>query len=171
MKKITIRYGLIGGLIITSLMVLTGLLFRDNYDFSLGQLIRYASMIVALSTIFFGIRTYRDEVGQITFLQGFKIGLIITLIASVFYVATWMIYSSTAAGAEMMDAYFIHLEEKLENSGKSRDDINAELENLRSMMERYDHPVVKIGITFLEIFPVGLIISLVSALILRTRSS
>ncbi len=172
MKRITIRYGLIGGLIIAGLMVISGILARDSdYNFSIGQLIGYASMIVALSTIFFGIRSYKEEMGEVSFVQGFKIGLIITLIASVFYVAVWMIYSSTAAGVEMMDAYFAYQEDKLRSSGKSAAEIDEQLESMRSMMERYNHPVVKIGITFLEIFPVGLVISLISALILRTRRS
>src|SRR5579872_1258831 len=98
MRKVVLTYGVIAGLIICVLMVVVGLGTSDHGDYSLSVVLGYATMIVALSMVFFGIRQYRDAYsgGAIKFGRAFLIGLYITLIASVFYVAGWKIYSSIA---------------------------------------------------------------------------
>ena len=148
------------------LLMFTG----KTMDFSRGELIGYASMIIAFSTIFFGIRSYRDDElsGRITFGQAFRIGIGITLVATAIYVIAWMIISNTIATDFMAD-YYQHSVEKIRASGLSEAQIEEKIEKMEKFAELYKNPIVKIGMTFLEIFPVGLVITLISSFILKKK--
>src|SRR5688572_28135034 len=92
MKKIVLVYGLIAGTISGGLMMITMPMFKSGtLDMNNGELIGYTGMVIALSLIFFGIKSFRDNQvdGTITFWKGCQIGLLIALIASVMYALTW----------------------------------------------------------------------------------
>lgn len=169
MKKTVLTYGPIAGVVIVLLMALFIGIMGKEQDFQVGEILGYASMIVALSTIFVGIRKYRDDElgGMITFGKAFQVGLLITLVASAIYVAAWMFYSAGGGANEMMTAYLDQMVEKMEASGATQAEIDAKVSEMEQFQEMYKNPIVKIGITFLEIFPVGLIISLIAAGLLR----
>lgn len=166
MKNLIIKNGMIAGLITAATLVLLFTLVSP--DISGGQFIGYASMIIAFSTIFFAVRSHRDNDldGTINFGSAFKIGISITLIASLIYIIAWMILSNTIA-SEFMVEYSQKAIEGIKNSGVSQAEIDTQISEIESFQEMYKNPLVKYGITFLEIFPVGLIISILSALILR----
>src|ERR1700740_1491553 len=96
MKKNILVNGLISGFIVSILM-----LFSVNYfchreggmDYNSSLLIGYASMLIAFSFVFVGIRNYRDKYneGVISFGKAFKIGIMIVFIASTMYVVAWLI--------------------------------------------------------------------------------
>ena len=172
MKNIIWKYGLLSGGIVVVLMYGSFLIQGDNFDFSKGELFGYATMIISLSMIFFGVRSYRDKKleGAITFGKAFQVGLYIALIAAAIYVIAWMIYSQFA-GSDFMDQYYQYSLEQLQNSGASPEEINEEIAKMDKFREMYKNPFVKMGMTFMEIFPVGLIVSLISALVLRKKAA
>ena len=92
MRKIVLTYGLIAGAIV-SVMILGSIPLwnRGILNFDNGEIVGYTTMVIALSMIFFGIKSCRDYhfKGSINFWQGVKIGLLITLIASIMYAITW----------------------------------------------------------------------------------
>lgn len=169
MKKIVLTFGVISGLIASVLMVAT-IPFMDQIGFDYGMLIGYTSMLLAFLLVFFGIRTYRENVGggQITFGRAFKVGILITLVSSLFYVVTWQIlyFNFLPDFAEKYTNYII---EQSRASGASPEEIAQQTENLKSMKAIYDNPLFNAAVTLLEFFPVGVIITLISALILRKR--
>ncbi len=169
-KKIVLTYGLIAGLIVAAMMAFS--FSGSNVDFTNGELIGYATMIIAFSTIFIAIKSHRDKNldGYINFQKAFKIGLGITLVATLIYVVSWMIISNTIA-KDFMTEYYQHSVEKLKASDLSEAQIEAKIAEMDRLTELYKNPIVKIGMTFLEIFPVGFIISLISALILKRKAS
>ncbi len=171
MKKTVLTYGPIAGVIIVLLMSLFIGIMGKEQDYQMGEILGYASMIVALSTIFVGIRKYRDEElgGIITFGKAFQVGLLITLVASAIYVTAWMFYSAGGGADEMMTAYLDQMVEKMQANGATQAEIDAKVNEMEQFQEMYKNPIVKIGITFLEIFPVGLIISLIAAALLRKK--
>jgi hypothetical protein len=175
MKNVVLKYGSIAGLIqVVVGFGLMALLIGDGRDkIQYGELLGYTTMIVALSVIFFGVRTYRDEHldGTITFGKALKTGIYITLIASAFYIVGWLLYYHLGSGKEMMDAYLDSQIAAIQNSGQSAEGIQQEIDRMNGFMEMYKNPVVMIGMTFMEIFPVGLIISLISAALLRRSSA
>jgi len=173
MKKTVLIYGLIAAAITIIPMTIFNMLSGEEFDFKIGEIVGYASMILALSTIFIAVRKYRDEEldGVISFGKAFQIGILITLVASTIYVTSWMIYSTTGGANEMMTAFMDQTIERLRADGATEAQVNAKIAEMESFQEMYKNPIVKIGITFLEIFPVGLIISLIAAGLLRKAKS
>ena len=129
-------------------------------------------MSIALSTIFFAVKGYRDKHlnGSITFGKAFLVGLYITLVASTMYVASWMVLSATSE-FDYMAEYYEHHKKELESSDLPAAEVEEELKDFRDIQESYKNPIVKIGFTYVEILPVGLLISLLSAAILKRKSS
>lgn len=173
MTKHILTYGSIGGIgVVLFFFASQPFLVDDNghMDFELGEIMGYASMIISLSVIFFGIRSYRDNHlgGQIKFLKSLSIGLLITLVASVFYVVGWMIYFEISDSAsQFMDQYMEHAIVKMQEEGASEVKIEEFKTEMGEFAKMYENPFVRAGITLMEIFPVGLIISLISSLILK----
>lgn len=168
MKKIILTYGIIGGIIVSAMMWLT--LGGGNHDFANGLWIGYTTMVIALSTIFFAVKGYRDQHlgGAITFGKAFLLGLYITLFVSTVYVASWLVLSATS-DMDYMAEYYKYYKTELESSDMPADAVEAELADFREMAEHYKNPVVKVGFTYMEILPVGLAISLICAGLLKRR--
>jgi len=61
----------------------------------------------------------------------FKVGLFITLVASVFYVAGWMLYVNTS-GTNFMDSYYEQNVEEIRSSGDSETEIQAKIVEWKS---------------------------------------
>ena len=174
MKSLVIRYGLLAGLVISLFMLLSGFLYgpEDEIDLVWSQVFGYAGMILSLSTIFIALRQLkRNNNGQLKFVQGFTLGILITLVASVFYVTTWMLYSNTDKGQYLMEQYYDQTRIQIESANLSDAEHEARIQKMERSIEMYKNPLYKAGITFLEIFPVGLLISLICALLLRNKSS
>ena len=106
--------------------------------------------------------------GTITFGNAFKIGILITLVASLFYVIGWMIYyHSTDSASNFLEQYMEYTATKMEAAGSTQTEIDEFKKESIDFAEMYKNPLVMAGVTLLEIFPVGLIISLLSSLILK----
>lgn len=167
-----LRTATIFGLLAGSIFVVIGQLAFSwgEHHPDWGEVIGYSVMLAALSMIYFGVRNQRDkkQEGKITFGQGLQLGLMITLIASVFYVVGWMVYYNNGGGTEMMEAYWQSQVALIEQSGKPEGEIADQLQRLEEMRESYSNPWVMAGFTFLEIFPIGLLISVLAAFLLRT---
>ncbi|MBI1224367.1 MAG: DUF4199 family protein [Bacteroidetes bacterium] len=178
MKKTVLTYGLISGAIV-SIALLAGILLMSgpNGEANMegGAVFGYTSMIVALSLIFFGTRSYRDKhlEGKIGFWKAFQIGILITAIASVMYVVTWMIYYHTSdMTGHFGQQYAEHIRETLKSSGATDAQIAAKMKENEDFMKLYEsNPLVMFGATLMEIFPVGLVISLISSFFLRTKKN
>jgi hypothetical protein len=169
MKKIVLTFGLIAGAILSAMMVAT-LPFLDSIGFDRGEVIGYTSMIVAFLLIFFGVKSFRDNVagGSVTFGRAFVVGVQIALVASVCYVATWqVIYYKLAP--DFGEKYTAHVIEKARADGASEAEIAKEKADMEKFMELYKNPLVNIGMTFLEPLPVALVVALVSAGVLSRR--
>ncbi len=165
MKRIVLTFGIIAGLIAGGMFYIMSP--GGEVDFDSGQLYGYISMTIALSTIFFAVKQYRDKHsnGTIKFGKAFLIGLYITLVAGLVYVLAWEVYYQNY-GDNFVDQYVSYLSEKMTDAGKTTAEIDTELASTVEMMESYDqNMLMRFGLTFLEIFPVGLVISLICGLI------
>lgn len=169
MKKTVLTYGLISGVLIAVLMAST-LPFADRIGFDRGAYVGYATMVLAFLLVFFGIRSYRDNEGggHITFAKGVGVGVCIMLITCVFYVATWEILYFKFM-PDFMDKYSAYEVAKMQAAGASAAAVQAQIENLKRYTEMYNHVLFNSAMTFLEPMPVGLLITLVSAAILRKK--
>jgi hypothetical protein len=170
MKKTILTFGLISGAIISVLMLAT-VPFADRLGIGHSYLIGYTTMILAFLLVYFGIRSYRDNFGdgRISFGKAFVIGISITLISSLCYVVTWeIVYFKFMP--DFMDKYGAAAVQKLQASGASAAAIQAKVEEVRRYKELEDNPFTNAAMTFIEPFPVGLVVTLISAAILRRTS-
>jgi len=167
-KKIVLRYGLLAGPISMIGFALTATHIVDS---KYGMLVGYASMIVAFSLIYVAIVNYRDNYngGTITFGKAFLIGLYIALIASTVYVVIWLI-SYYFFMPDYLDKYIANYLAELKADGASAEKIKAETAEMAGYIEMYKNPFLNALITYTEILPVGLIVSLISAAIARKQT-
>ncbi len=168
MNKTILIFGLIAGLIVSSILFISSGLGVQNMDY--GMILGYTSMLIAFSAIFFGIRAIRDKQlnGEISFGKAFKVGLLITIIASTLYVISWMIIVNTY-GSGFMEEYYTQSVAKMEASGMATADIEKRKAEMIKIQEMYKSPFVKVGLTYMEILPIGILVSLITALILRRK--
>lgn len=175
MKKNIVVYGLIAGTIVSILMLLSINYFsycEGNVDFSTSMLIGYASMLIAFSLVFVGIRNYRNNYngGVVSFGKAFKIGIMIVLIAATVYVVAWLI-AYYFFMPNFMDKYSAHMLGEMKASGASQIEIDKEIIEMASFAKMYKNPFFNALMTYAEILPVGLIVTLISALILKRKST
>jgi hypothetical protein len=170
MKKIVLTFGLISGAILSTMMFAT-MPFHDKIGPDRGLVIGYTTMVLAFLLVFFGIRSYRENIGngQISFARALGVGLLIMTIASICYVLSWeIIYFKFLP--DFVDKYAAQQVERVRASGKPPEEIARELESMKNMMTLYKNNIFfNLAITFLEPLPVGLVMTLISALILRRK--
>ncbi|HXX15155.1 MAG TPA: DUF4199 domain-containing protein [Candidatus Eremiobacteraceae bacterium] len=170
MRKTILIFGLISGAISSVLMIAT-VPFMTRSDFSHGYILGYTTIVLSLMLTFFGVRSYRDNVaqGHITFGRAFLVGIAITLISCVFYVATWeVIYFNFMP--DFMDKYGAHILQKMQAAGATAAAIQQKSQELDNLKVMYKNPLFNVAMTFIEPFPVGLVITLLSAAILRKKA-
>ena len=170
MKKTILTFGLISGALL-SLMMAATVPFSHKIGFEKALVVGYTTMVLAFLLVFFGIRSYRDNAGngQITFSKAFAVGICIALISCVFYVVTWeIIYFNFMP--DFMDKYGAQMVEKLKASGASAAAVQAKVLEMNKLKEQYQNPFFNAAMTFIEPFPVGLLITLISAGVLRRKA-
>ena len=169
MKKIVLTFGIISGVIASVLMVAT-IPFMDRIGFDYGLMIGYSTMVVAFLLVFFGIRSYRENVGggQISFGRAFSVGILIVLVSSILYVITWEILYFNFL-PDFVDKYSNYLIEKSRASGASAEEIAAQTKQMNDMKVVYNNPLYNAAFTLLEPLPVGLVMTLISAALLRRK--
>src|SRR5882672_7519030 len=120
MKKTVLTFGLISGAMSAALMLVT-IPFTDRIGWEKGEILGYTIIVLSALMVFFGVRSYRENVGggRLTFGRGFAVGILITLISSVCYVATWeLVYYKLMPG--FTEKYTAHLVERAKASGASQ---------------------------------------------------
>ncbi len=158
--------GIIGVIVITFMIVTMFTLGLDNP--STSELAGYAVMLAVLSLVFVGIKRFRDveQGGVISFAKGAGVGIGIAVVAGFFYVLSWEFYLYMSDFA-FIDAYTEGLIADINTQSLSDAERAAEIAAVEESMASYRNPLVRLPITFIEIFPVGLVVALVSALILK----
>lgn len=165
-----VKYGAISGVIIVSVLIAGIVLSHEHANGSIltSEYFGYLVMFVALSMIFIAIREHRNKNlgGVIKFLPAFGMGLLIAFIASVAYVAGWEMYLA-ATHYTFMDNYAANMIEAKRAAGMSGAELDAFITQMNEMKTMYANPLFRVPMTFAEIFPVGILIALISAALLR----
>lgn len=169
MLQSILKNGVIAGLIVGIPMILVTITLGDKAPTgNMGLVIGYTTMLVALSVIFLALKRQRDVVngGVIKFLPAFLMGLGISAVAGVLYVLAWEA-SLAISGMDFGALYAEHLVEAAKARGASEAEIAAEIAKAAEFAKMYANPLYRMPITFTEILPVGILVSLISALLLR----
>ena len=164
---IALTYGGLAGFIVISAMLI-GFTFSGFHSGAGSMLVGFLFMFTALSLIFFGIRKYRDQEqgGVIKFSKAVLLGLAMSLCASIMYIGVWEIYLAVTK-SDFIVEYTNHLIELKKEAGMAGVELEAYTQEMAEMVENYANPFFRVPVTFTEIFPVGFIVTLVSALALH----
>lgn len=169
MGRIIAVYGVIAGVIVA-----IGMFINMNFIAShgaMGMVAGYLSMLVALIFVFVGVKRYRDVDlgGVIGFWKALGVGLGIGLVASVFYILGWELYMWQTGGTYLTD-YIARTVEDMRAAGTPAAEIAKFSADMGAMSERYKNPLFRMALTLTEILPVALLVSIVSAALLRRSS-
>jgi hypothetical protein len=172
MRQIVLKFGLIAGAIMSVMMFVT-LRLEDKLDIGhggLALLLGYTTMVVAFLMVYFGVRSYRDNVsaGKVTFGRALVVGLMITMVASVCYVATWeFIYYKLTP--DFADKYAAAAVEHAKKSGATEAQIAATTKEMEEFKVAYKNPLINIAYTLIEPLPVGILFTLIAAGVLSRK--
>jgi len=168
MLRTILKYGVIAGLVVGGFELVTFLAFSGMPPLKYGMLIGYTTMLIALSAVFVGIKRHRDvdRGGVIGFWPAFVVGLGVSFIAGIFYVAAWeAVQAMTHMDFATSYANAIIASEKAK--GASAEALAKLSADMAAFKVQYANPMFRLPMTFVEIFPVGVLVSLVSAGLLR----
>ena len=166
MARIIIVYGLVAGLIIIAGVI--GTIAIEGGEPHGNVWLGYLIMLLGMSAVFMGVKQHRDRHngGVIKFLPALGVGLGIALFASLAYVLVWEAYLA-ATDYAFMDQYIAATLEARRAEGLSGQAYRDLETQMREMAVAYQSPLFRLPMTFVEIFPVGVLVSLVSAALLR----
>ncbi|HTS01351.1 MAG TPA: DUF4199 domain-containing protein [Thermoanaerobaculia bacterium] len=172
MKRTVWKFGLISGAILAGLgAVAVPLWGRSRPTFEHAVVVGYTIMVLSFLLVFFGIRSYREETGgAISFGKAFQVGILVTLVACVMYVAAWEVVCFGFM-PDFGDKYAAAVLGKMKTRGESAERIEAARREMEKFVVSYRNPVLNAGMTFLEVFPVGLAMTLLSAGVLRKKAA
>lgn len=168
-KRTILTWGLIAGAVSISMMLAT-MPFVDRIGFEHGMVIGYTALVLSALMIYPGVRSYRDNVagGRMPFGKGLLVGLGIALVAAVCYGVIWAIVYANFM-PDFCDKYTAYTIEQVKSSGGSAEKIAEATAQAAQMKRLMDNPLTNAAMAFLEPFPIGILVSLVSAGILRKK--
>lgn len=164
MNKIVLKNGLFGSLIVSTLLLSVTFYMKANPEKEVNMFFGFAGMLLAFIFVVLGIKQQRDtNNGFISLGKAFLTGFWITLIISTIYVVVWLIifYNFFPNFAEHYTDMAI--------AKASQDEVAKVTEEMNSFKEMYKSPIMVILLTYMEILPLGIIFSLISALILKKK--
>lgn len=169
MKNTIIKYGLISGAIATLCMVIMTLVLK-SYGFDNTAYVGFSLIILSMAVIYFGIKAYRDDKneGQISFLNGLLIGLGIAVISSVCYSLMWLVVYYNFM-PNFIEDYATFTTNQLKSSGASEAELSKNATQLQEFKDFYKTPFGIFAVTLIEPLPIGILIALVSAFILKNK--
>jgi uncharacterized protein DUF4199 len=168
MTAFIVRYGIIAGLIIGIPMLWRMLAAKPGEVPVVGMLLTYLVMVVALTAVFIGIKAYRDKVlgGVIRFLPALGLGVGISAVASLVYVVCWEI-SSAFSSFDFIAFYKAYIIDAAKATNPTPEAMQKAIAEAEEFAVMYKNPLYRLPMTFIEMFPVGILVSLISAAILR----
>ncbi|PIV33618.1 MAG: DUF4199 domain-containing protein [Lysobacterales bacterium CG02_land_8_20_14_3_00_62_12] len=168
MLRTILKYGVIAGLVVGGFELVTFTAFSGMPPLKYGMLIGYTTMLIALSAVFVGIKQHRDvdRGGVIGFWSALAIGLGISFIAGIFYVVAWEAVQAMTQ-MDFASAYSQAIIASEQANGASAEALAKLSADMEAFKVQYADPMFRLPMTFVEIFPVGVLVSLVSAALLR----
>ena len=168
MKKVSLKYGSYGAITICVLFLLSWYVM-DKISFVSQEVLGYASMIVALLFVFFGIKHFRDHEnnGKVNFKTAITIGLLISLITAVVFGILDVIYTEFLNPTFMDDYYNASIEQMKLNLPP--EEFKIKLEELEAQKKLFSNPLFSFGLMAMTVFVIGVIISLISSLLLQRK--
>ena len=170
MKRNVLVFGSVSGLISVSWFFIAIAFLPMDEHMDYGMYLGYAAMIIANIFLIVGVKNYRDKYngGFISFGKALKVGLLIALVASTFYVASWLIYYYSS-GSDFIQVYTDCVLRELKESGASAKEIAIQTKEMQEFGVMYQNPLFNAMVTYMEILPMGILFALITAAIFRKK--
>lgn len=169
MKRTVLTFGLLsGGISALMMLATTPLAGRVSYEYL--TVLGYAIFVASFLMVYFGIRSYRDTVagGRIAFGKAFTVGILITLISCAIYIVSWeFIYHRFLP--TFFDDYLTHMVETMRAEGATPEAVNRQLQENAQMKEWFQNPLIRYAMWLMEAFPVGLVMTVISSVMLKKK--
>ena len=166
MNKIILKNALFGSIIVSALLVFVTLYMKANPEKEVSMMFGFAGMLLAFFFVVKGIKQQRNANNDvISFGKAFLTGFWITLIISTIYVLVWLV---------ILYNFFPNFMEHYANMAiekASPEEVVKVTEEMNTYKEMYKNPIMVILLTYMEILPLGIVFSLVSALILKKKQT
>lgn len=167
MTKIVLTFGLLSGAVAAVMMFLT-LPFAERIGFDRAVYVGYTTIVISMLFVYFGVRSYRDNVlgGRMNFSKAFTAGMLITLISSACYVAAWLVMYYGFM-PDFANQYADYLVEQARTQGATQAEIDAAIKQGEQARQWLANPLINAAVSFTEPLPVGVIVTLISAAVLK----
>lgn len=166
LRQIALTYGGVAGLIVCFAMFGSFLLLDQSYVFN--ELLGAVMMIPSFIIVVFGVKKFCDSTQpEVTrFTDGAIAGFSIVGVMSVIYAIGWEFYLYLT-DYTFMDQYITNERILAEERGVHGAELALLQDQMQSAAEAYANPFFRFGITIMEIFPLGMLVALISVLLLR----
>jgi hypothetical protein len=167
MTKIVLTFGLLSGAVAAVMMFLT-LPFAERIGFDRAVYVGYTTIVISMLFVYFGVRSYRDNVlgGRMNFSKAFTAGMLITLISSACYVAAWLVMYYGFM-PDFANQYADYLVEQARTQGATQAQIDTAIKQGEQARQWLANPLINAAVSFTEPLPVGVIVTLISAAVLK----
>lgn len=168
MRATILKYGLVAGAVAGGSLLAFGLNWDGKPPPAWGMAAGFASMLVALTAVFVGIKHHRDHAlgGMIRFWPALGLGLAISAVATACYVLAWEVVVAVV-DSDMAAFFADSMVERARAAGATGAELARAMRDAREFEALYRNPLARMGITAVEFLPVGVLVSLVSAAVLR----
>ena len=157
MKKIIYRNGLLGGLLVYNNMIINTVFMKDNPGAEPNMVLGFSSMFLSFLFVIIGIKqqeSFKDS--ENSFWNSFKTGIYISAIISTIYVLVWLVIYYNFY-PEFMENYSNIV---LKNTKPA--ELAAKTLEMEQMKEAYKNPMFVVLYTYFEVFPLGILVSLIT---------
>jgi protein-S-isoprenylcysteine O-methyltransferase Ste14 len=170
MKKTVLTYGLLSGAI-TAVIWTIICSFGSEKTLQGGMVVGYAAQILAFILVYFGMASYKNNVmgGRISFGKALQVGSLISLVSIICYIIAWAIIYKTLV-PDFMDKYIAYEIDSAKKTGISATELSKKIADLEQNKVNYRNPLYFILFTFIETLPVAIIVTFVSAFVVRTKN-
>jgi hypothetical protein len=166
MKYNIIKNGILGGIIVSIVMICMTYYMKVNPDNEPNTIIGFASILLAFIFVILGIKKERESnKDSITFVKALLTGWYISLVISTIYVLVWLIIYYNFF-PDFMEQYSAMV---LKNT--KAEELAAKTTEMNQMAAWYKNPVMIILLTYMEILPIGIVVSLIGALVLKKKQT
>ncbi|WP_456459406.1 DUF4199 domain-containing protein [Reichenbachiella sp.] len=170
MKNIAIKYGLIGSVVMMLGVMLPFWIYGEDMELGAGEVYGYASMILSLTAIYFGIKQYKTELnGDLSFKQAFIFGTFVNFVAALaFGIFSYVLYAWLMP--DFLQTYLDHSITMVKtNSALTPEEMEAELAYINEGKDLWLSPAFGGLLMFGTVFPIGLVMTLISSFALKTK--
>ncbi|MGB0523561.1 MAG: DUF4199 domain-containing protein [Flammeovirgaceae bacterium] len=168
MRKFILKFGLFAVLILVGVGVLSALVFGKSLNYSQQEILGFVSIFLALSMVVIAIKQYKTAQGRISFNEGLKIGLGISVLGALGF-GLFSIGYMEVAGDEFFQLFYEQAKTDPSRVPYNVESFEAFMADMKADNPMYTSSIFQGVVMFLTVFLIGLIVSIVSSMMMKSK--